>query len=360
MSDATRANLENGLLAAAQREIKIAWRQFNRDYFKGALREPSFDWHEGASRLGLWFGASRTVSLARDLALKEPWYRVLAVLKHEMTHQYIEEVLGAAEASPHGPLFERICREKEIESLAEVGLVPAAQAAGARAVEKVRKLLALASSSNRHEAEAAMQTAHRLMLEWNVREIERHAAAGYVIRHLGEPGRINAVQRMLATLLRDFFFVETVFVDSYDARQQRSGRVLEVLGRPENVEIAEYTWHFLLNTAATHWRNFEDRQPGARRLHYMYGLVHGFYDRLQEERARPGSPCTDLVWQGDPDLERYFRKRYPRLSWSSSSLALQRGSFEAGRRQGRKVVLHQPLSSGFAGTTRARLPPGAG
>jgi hypothetical protein len=45
-------------------------------------------------RLGEWNRAQRTISISRRLVVQQPWGVVREVLKHEMAHQYVFEILG--------------------------------------------------------------------------------------------------------------------------------------------------------------------------------------------------------------------------------------------------------------------------
>src|SRR5207247_2344668 len=104
----------------------------------------------------------------RTLLFEHPWGALVEVLMHEMAHQYVDEILAARDVQAHGLLFQRVCREFHIDGRARG--VPEVAAAGAREaiLDKISKLLALATSPNPHEAESAMNAARRLMLKHNL------------------------------------------------------------------------------------------------------------------------------------------------------------------------------------------------
>ena len=79
--------------AALVRALAQAWSALNGSHFRGGLRPPAFTLTEG-KRLGAWQPATRTLSIGRRFALEQPWPAVVEVLKHEMAHQYVHEVLG--------------------------------------------------------------------------------------------------------------------------------------------------------------------------------------------------------------------------------------------------------------------------
>ena len=125
---------------------------------------------------------------------------VREVLKHEMAHQFVHEVLGHQEEPSHGPSFQRVCQQLGIDPRASA--VPAAQRESSPIIERIHKLFALAGSQNPHEAEAAMRMAHRLMLKHNIQQPNTDDAAGpYAFRHLGRAtGRISEAESLLAGL----------------------------------------------------------------------------------------------------------------------------------------------------------------
>src|SRR5262249_50986261 len=129
----------------------------------------------------------------------------------------------------------------------------------ARVLGRIAKLLALAQSQNRHEAEAAMARAQELMLKHNLEAPPRHGAYGF--RHLGAPtGRISEAERTLANLLGDHFFVEVIWVPVWRARQGKRGSVLEVCGTAVNLEMAAYVYDFLMATADRLWDDYKRAQ----------------------------------------------------------------------------------------------------
>ena len=58
---------------------------------------------------GEWRPATRTIVMADHLIRDYPWNVVLEVLKHEMAHQYVHEVLGHQAERPHGERFQEAC-----------------------------------------------------------------------------------------------------------------------------------------------------------------------------------------------------------------------------------------------------------
>ena len=109
-----------------------------------------------------------------------------------------------------------------------------------------RQLLALAESSNVHEAQAATSLAQKLMLKYNLDSAALGTRHGYGFRHLGVPsGRIIESERLLSVLLGEHFFVEVIWVPVYRPFEKKRGQVLEICGTPPNLEMASYVHAFL-------------------------------------------------------------------------------------------------------------------
>src|SRR5258708_25540671 len=89
-----RLALTASLEAALTRELRATWRQLNESYFRTALRAPTLELAGGRTTLGRWVPETRTLEISRSLVLEHPWGAVVEVLKHEMAHQYVHEILG--------------------------------------------------------------------------------------------------------------------------------------------------------------------------------------------------------------------------------------------------------------------------
>lgn len=331
------------LEAALLHQLAQTWDELNHNHFAGRLRRPSMALHDGERQLGAWNGARRTISLSRALVLGRPWAVVREVLKHELAHQYVEEALGVTDETAHGPAFDRVCRQHGFDGSASGMPEVRGDGGGSAVLRRIARLLALASSPNQHEAEAAMSAAQRLMLRHNIEASTVAAREGYAYRQVGQPrGRVDASEHVLASLLAAHFFVEVIWVPSYDARAGRSGRVLEICGIPSNLEVAAYVYDFLHVTAERLWREHKRVQgfSGDReRRRYLLGVMMGFDDKLKNGAAE----CRreGLVWAGDAGLAAFLKKRYPRQS-SGSGVGFQRTeAYEQGRKAGRTIVLHR-------------------
>lgn len=339
--------LETALLRA----LLSAWRGINFQLFRRSLRPPVLMLHDGTSRLGLWSPSDRTMSFSRTFVVESPWTEVVEVLKHEVAHQFVHEVLGIKDETAHGPNFQRICDLHGIDGSAAGRPPKRDEDSEAQPVlRRIAKLLALAGSPNLHEAENAMKQAQRLMLKHNIDAAEAQAREGYSFRHVGiAKGRRTAAEKAMGGLLERFFFVSPIWVPYYRVDQAKDAWILELCGTPSNLEVAAWVHDFLLATAERLWRGHKRAKKiksDADKREFILGVVMGFEAKLSAgavENRQEG-----LVWKGDPQLREYLERRYPRRR-STSSLSYQAGeAWQSGHSAGKDIVLSRPVEAAAA------------
>jgi hypothetical protein len=333
-----------------------------------ALAAPLVEIGEGLGYWGKWWPERRTIVISARLIRHHSWEAVLNVFRHEMAHQLVSQSNKRAPA--HGDLFAAACEQ--------LGVPPEYRSAGgalpeshplpdplnqdrARALlEKVRKLLALSESANEHEALLAMRKARELLDQHRLaRPGERSEYCSLVI-NLGQR-RIASHHRAIASILMDHFQVEVVLASTYDAVVCDTFKCLDLIGRPGQVKVAEYIFHFLENRLGHLWQNQRRRNPGAGRTganSYRLGVLKGFREKLAGERAnasdRRVTPTTNPellpVRLHDPERDRFLACRYPRLRSSRGrSITVNHEHYQAGQEEGRRLELRAGLEKGCGG-----------
>lgn len=346
--EALGAALEAKLLARVVGE----WDSMNATYFREVLRRPVFRLSETRAQLGQWNGSVRSLELSRPLVLEHPWTVVVEVLKHEVAHQFVDEVMRVDEP-PHGPTFQRVCAQLGIAGHARAELPPPPVVEDApenRVVQRIRKLLALAESPNQHEAEAAATAARKLMLRFNI-EVEREApepaAKRYGFRHLGRPsGRILEHDRRLALILTTYFFVDGLWVPVYRPLEGKRGSVLEICGLEPNLAMAEHVHTFLSETALRLWAEYRrtaERTSNRDRQAFLAGVMSGFEAKLAAQNSQFQE--QGLVWVPGPELGAYFKRRYPRTQTVRRGGASRNAAYARGEEAGGDIVLSKPVES---------------
>jgi predicted SprT family Zn-dependent metalloprotease len=346
------ASLERALL----RELVSEWQRINAAHFRSALAVPSVVLSSSTAYLGRWRGDIRVLELSRPMILAQPWAVVIEVLRHEMAHQFVHEILGETSESPHGPAFRGVCERLGVDPAA-AGL-PRAQSphddVTARAVERIARLLALAESPNVHEAEAATLAAQRLMLKYNI-EARTRPPTGYDFRTLGVPtGRVEESQRILAGILARHFFVEVIWIPVYRPLEGKRGSVLEICGSRANLEIAEYVHGFLTHSCDHLWVEHKRAQAldsNRERRTFQSGVMSGFSTKLGREAKK--HHAEGLVWVRDGDLGDYFRRRHPHIRNVRYGGSPRSDAWHHGREAGEKLVLRRGVAEGAV--ARGRL-----
>jgi len=354
---------ENRLLEAWRRQLAQEYRQLCWLY-RVRLRLPLFEIREGQSRAGTWSPGLDTLSLASWLIRDHSWDVVLEVLKHEMSHQYVQQVLGRGGEMPHGPAFQEACDRLGVhpEFRAAQGAIPRLLAGkGGRSggmLAKVEKLFALAESANEHEAALAMQKANAILRRYNLERLDRQAADyDYLIIHPGTK-RIAAHQRAMAALLKDFFYVNVVIARQFEAQSGETLRVIELTGARENLAVAEHVYHFLSHRLEYLWREFRKSRGamGREKNSYWLGVLNGFREKLtfQDQEARRASGDlteSSLVCASDPGLIRYYRARYPRLrTVQHNGPRVHADTYQAGQQEGKQLVIHKGVGTSDGNT----------
>lgn len=277
----------------------------------------------------------------------------METLRHEMAHQYVDEVLGGRDDAPHGTAFRNACRLLRVDPAASgngkviTPLSVEAEATDGAVRDKIAKLLSLATSPNEHEAHLAMEKARHLLLKYNLSLNDlKDDQERYTLRQLGGCiGRRQRYQNEISHLLSEFFFVEILWDLGFDPRDNRRGSHLMIHGTPVNLDMAEYVYEFLNQLLPQLWQQHQLRTgdfSNAPRLHYYWGVVRGFRDKLREQNESL-SREQGLIWKGDSGLKTYFHFLYPRLSGGYQSAIRVHESFNQGREQGRQISLRKPM-----------------
>ncbi len=336
------------------------------------LRTPIFEISPAKTRYGSWNPELGTIEISEALVRNYSWDVVINVLKHEMAHQVCAEIFHIPNAG-HGEIYHRACDLIGLdprfrsssgdlpEGVMEIVAPDELSQESRRFIEKVRKLLALAQSENEHEANLAMAKAGELMDKYNLRQIAEDSRENYenVIINHGKK-RLERYQRKIATILRDFFYVYIVFSRQYDPELDTEHKVIDIMGKKENVEVAEFVYYFLEQKIRSLWNENRSKLKGRglrARNSYFYGLLQGFYDKLKKQNSRLQESCCKhsgsdtqttsvLVVSSDTKLKSFVNKRYPRLGkYAASNVKIDFDIYAQGIVDGKDIVIYRGVHS---------------
>lgn len=356
------------LLTAWNRNLYLWYARYNEEYVSNRLKRPIIEVGFGSQRLGSWDPVLRRIVISVEHIIRDPWLDVMDTLRHEMAHQYVHEIVDVDEA-PHGSAFRDACEILRCDFHASARRtndmrIPAVR--DERLIRVLKKILSLATSPNEHEAQAAVNKARQLLLQYNVGlvELDSERHFNYVSVGLLKGRRANW-ELWVAMVLNEFFFVEVLWARSYDPKNDKMGTILQLFGTATNLAMASYVYDYLYNLLPRLWNEYQqvnDLVGNRERMRYYAGLMQGFYEKLKSEeenrKATVPTECTVgieslqstagdvLVWQGDQRLRDYYHHMNPNVVERASSGVTNSEVFRDGVKEGRKVTIHRPLESG--------------
>ena len=220
----------------------------------------------------------------------------------------------------------------------------------------IRRLLALSSSPNRHEAEAALVKAQELALKYNISLSKAPKRRRYAYRLLDRPRK--RWPSYTWTILHTCEQLHQVHYIRWGLRGGES--VVELTGVPENLDLAEYAYHYLVHAGELEWQRYRQRRElhnNRQKLSFMLALYSAFDKRLARQRQDLVTSQA-LVLHPDRELFAFYRKRHPYISTGSHTGHQDHpDAGEAGARAGSRLQI-RPGLGGEADEGRPRAPRG--
>ncbi|CAM2067796.1 SprT-like domain-containing protein [Sulfidibacter corallicola] len=347
--------MHKGLEQLLSQFLKRSWHHINDERLAGVLRPPIWVIDLAEKRLGFWDAHKRTMGISIELMLNHSEAEVLEVLKHEMAHQYADEVLKSGEhgdETPHGSAFRHACHRLGIGHSARFQ----PQSEPPPLLRRIQKLLKLAESQNRHEAEAAMAKARALMekyeLDIGLEETE------YRYTFLGKPrGRRSAPDKIIGAILASFFHVQIIWIPSRSLIHEKRLWLMEASGTTTSLEIAEYVYAYLAHEMEWLWLEHRRAHPGVSgrslKNDFLVGLLLGLQQKLaEEEQASSDNASKSLIHLKREKLRGFFEQRHPSRRTSRGGSYRETDSFHAGLDKGRDLDLKKGLRGTKGGTRR--------
>jgi len=335
-------------------EDSISWLE---PVCRHAMQKPLISIRDMKRRLGYWSPTRKEISLSRDLVMNHSWDAVLEVFYHEMAHQFAHQVLNAYDETPHGPAFIKACYHLRANPEASGNYPPLDDRMNEsrlsdqdKIMMKVKKLLALAQSRNRHEAESAMAKAHQLISKYNIDIIEKNRQRQFISIFLGQPAlRHTRDIYALSDLLESFYFVKGIWIPSYVIEKNKMGRVLEITGTIQNLKIASYVFDVVKNYIDSEWIKY-NRNKGLnfyRKIDFAVGIVRGFRKKMESQQSlseNPSARIFALTKIQDHQLENYYYYRYPKISkFSRASTGEDYRVISDGMNTGEKLIISKGI-----------------
>lgn len=279
----------------------------------------------------------KLIYLAKDSVLRD-------ILKHELAH-YLTYILFK-EVRPHGPEFKAVCERFGFPSevaeatmnLDESNLSKEGDIVSERIVEKVKKLLMLAQSSNAHEAELATIKANELLLRHNIDSIKDRPEPIYMDRLLMRKRKDTKIGAIYSILKH--FIVRPVI------SQGRNSCCLEVSGSLTNVKLAGYIAEFLDRELDNMWEDAK-KEFGLQGLQaknsFYLGVAEGFDKKMKLAKQAFSESDQKALVLVEKKLDIDTRAIYRRLSASRSGHQTDYAANSVGHSKGLSLTIRNAV-----------------
>lgn len=290
------------------------------------------------------------IGLNRKLVYSTKESILREILQHEFAHYLTFIEFG--EVQSHGAEFHEVCRRHgfpQAVSEATMNLEAAndlkvGDLDAERVLEKVKKLLQLAQSSNVHEAETATSKANELLLRHNLSLISQGDDEPLYLDRLLPRKRKDAKLLAIYEILRHFI-VRPVL------SQGKGICCLEVSGTKTNVDLARYVAGFLDRELDELWlrakSDFKLQGLKARNSFYM-GVAAGFDTKMKGVKERFSDADRKSLRVIEGALDERVSRIYRRLSSSSSSRGHDGRAHSLGHESGKSLTIRKGVESNSA------------
>ena len=279
----------------------------------------------------------KLIYLAKDSVVRD-------IIKHELAH-YLTYILYK-DVLPHGPEFHSVCEQfgfpKEVSkatlNLEEGNLSKEGDLESEKILEKVKKLLSLAQSSNSHEAELATMKANDLLLRHNLDYLKDRQEPIYMDRLLMRKRKDSKLSAIYSILKH--FIVRPVI------SQGRSACCLEVSGTLTNVKLAGYIAHFLDQELDYLWeqvRSTHDLKGIQAKNSFFLGVAEGFDRKMKLAKMNYSEADRKALVVVEKKLDFETRIIYKRLAQSHSGHRRDAEANQLGHSKGMNLTIRNAV-----------------
>lgn len=295
------------------------------------------------------------------------------ILRHELAHYALNEeklraamhhhpFLGYAPTGEHDREFKAYCDHfwpgKNIGN-ATLELMTSSDPAlnqhqqELKLLDKIKKLWALAESSNVHEAALAAAKANELLLKHNLQQ-QTHLRANLDTAENDEELTYQHIILTTAKMRTDpklaaiYHIVKLFYVAPIFCRQPQ-GVVLSAVGSYHNLQVAEYVAHFMDRELDRLWAN-SPHHGNAARNSFFTGVAEGFESKIKAVQETVASRRELITLQDD--LRKKFKQVFPHTRQQASSRRVDHHAQAAGWAAGRKLSINPALRRSTSSGTR--------
>ncbi|MDX8430949.1 MAG: DUF2786 domain-containing protein [Candidatus Algichlamydia australiensis] len=248
------------------------------------------------------------------------------ILRHELAHMIAYLRFNDL---THSKAFRAICDEYGFPPEIKRATAPLLQEkTEERIVQKIKKLLALSSSNNPHEAQNATLKAQELLLKHQITHLNEET--DMVMRRIFTFKRASSKIQSIAQILRTFG-VHPIF----------NSTTLEIFGPHLSVEIAEYVAHFLYHEFEQLYKEQTHLHGLAAKNSFFRGIADGYCQKIKQTQAEH----SRALYKIDYALQKALPLAYPHLRTTRSRVVNHKEGSRAGKKTGSKLNIRKGLSS---------------
>lgn len=282
--------------------------------------------------------------LAKDAVIRD-------ILKHELAHYLTWIEFGSVQS--HGTEFRAVCQRygfpDEIAhaqmNLTDANLSKEGDLEAERVLEKVKKLLQLAQSSNVHEAELATMKANALLLRHNLDRLQTNDDETLFLDRVMIQKKKDAKLTAVYEILRHFLVRPVVSFG-------RGQCCLEISGTQTNVKLAVYIAGFLDKELDHLWleaRKEHGLQGLRAKNSFILGIAQGFNQKMEASKHELSAHDQKALVLVEKNLDTKIRQVYGKLSSSRSSHQADEHAGALGIMKGRNLNIRQGVESNAKG-----------
>ncbi len=306
---------------------------------------------ESDSKLGYFNSTKYTIGLNKALMYQAKSEVIKDILRHELLHYLTFINFGEDSLSlPHGEYFKMTAKMYNISksvllAASNINLLNNKidnDFKSEKIISKVKKLFKLASSSNKFESEQATIKANQLLLQHNLQYLNTPSdfdETFYVkpILHVKRTSaKIHAISKIL-----NLFMVYTV------QSRNKNGVTLEVTGKKENTELAEYIGSFLDQELERLWKNAKEENQHlagiSHKTNFMRALANSYVKKMQIAQIKIASKKDLIVLHSQLDC--YLNIAYKSLHDISRTSKFNQLASSCGTKAGKNLSINPALQN---------------
>lgn len=266
---------------------------------------------------------------------------LINLIRHELAH-YMTYISYGDKVQSHGPEFREICqkygwgKEVSLSSICLDGKGDDEIQEESRVFKKVKKLMALGSSSSQNEAEAAVLKSQELLLKYNLEPKNLEEEERFYLKRILKKKKESAKMRAIAQIL-ETFFVHIVL------HRSKGFVSLEIVGEKVNLEIAEYVANVLEEELERLWKNVKKEAKITSltsRNSFFLGVSKGYCEKVGALKKAHGKMALMVI---ENKLSLAKEMAYSSLSYRRSKTKCCEASLKLGEKAGKGLTIQSGI-----------------